>query len=81
MVTNHASECGQSPLPTEPRQAGLAGEELLHRGLFDVALLGDQPLQPGDQGIDVGEGGGNGALFSLFIWKRDLKRSIIAADV
>lgn len=29
----------------ETGEAGLAGEELLHRGLFEVALLGDKPLQ------------------------------------
>lgn len=35
----------------------------MHGGLFDVAFLGDELVQTGDQGIDIGEGGGDGALF------------------
>ena len=31
------------PLPTEARQAGLAGDELLYGGLFGVARLADEP--------------------------------------
>ena len=41
------------PLPAEPRQAGLAGEELLHGGLFEVALLGDEPVQRAEQRIHI----------------------------
>ena len=51
------------PLPTEPRQAGFAGEELLHRGLLDVALLGDQRIERGDQRIHIAQRGRNRALF------------------
>ena len=30
------------PLPTKPSQACLASQQLLHRSLLEVALLGDQ---------------------------------------
>ena len=39
------------PLSTKPPQAYLAGEELLHGGLFEVALLGDELVQRADQRI------------------------------
>ena len=51
------------PLPAEPRQAGLAGEELLHGGLFEVALLGDELVELGEQRIHIRQRGGDGALF------------------
>ena len=51
------------PLPAKPRQAGLAGEELLHGGLFEVALLGDELVELGEQGIHIRQRGGDGALF------------------
>jgi hypothetical protein len=35
----------QLPLAVEAGEAGLSGEELLHGGLFEVALLGDEPVQ------------------------------------
>ena len=50
---------------TKPRQSGLAGEELLHGGLFEVALLGDELVEYGDQGIHIRQRGGDGALFGL----------------
>jgi hypothetical protein len=40
-------------VPRESRQSGVAGEELLHGGLFEVALLGDEPVEGGEQGIHV----------------------------
>ena len=49
--------------PLKPRQALLAGEELLHGGLFEVALLGDELVQPADQGIHIAQRRGDGALF------------------
>ena len=33
------------PLAVEAGEAGLAGQELLHGGLFEVAFLGDEPIQ------------------------------------
>ena len=51
------------PLPAEARQAGLAGEELLHGGLFEVALLGDEPVQRADQRIHIAQRRRDGALF------------------
>jgi len=52
------------PLVTKPRQAALAGEELLHGGLQDVAFFGDQLIQATDQCVHVGQGIYD---FSLFI--------------
>lgn len=56
------------PLSTEPRRAGLAGEKLLHGGLFEVALFSDQFNKSSDQRIYVGEGSGDSTLF-IHIWK------------
>ncbi len=66
------------PLPTKPRQAGLAGEKLLHGGLFEVALLGDELVELGNQGIDIGESCGDGALFGEG-WKWDRQLAILLA--
>src|SRR5690606_17139933 len=57
------------PLPIKPRQPRLASEQLLHRGLLDVALLGDEAVELGEQRVDVREGGGDGALL-LQRWQR-----------
>jgi hypothetical protein len=43
------------PLAAEARQAGLAGEELLHGGLLEVALLGDEPVQRTEQRIHIAQ--------------------------
>ena len=43
------------PLALETGEAGLAGEELLHGGLFEVALLGDEPVQPTQQRIHIAQ--------------------------
>src|SRR6266705_4193043 len=51
------------PFPTEAWQAGLAGEELLHHGLLDVALLGGDVGQRGQQGIHIPECYLDSALF------------------
>ena len=51
------------PLPPESRQSRPARKQLLHRGLFDGPLLGDQRFQRSDQLVNVGEDGGDGALF------------------
>ena len=37
-------ECGNLPPPAEAGKAGLAGEELLHDRLLEVALLGDESI-------------------------------------
>jgi hypothetical protein len=59
------------PLLAEAREAGLPGEELLHGGLFEVALLGDEPVQPAQQPIDIAQRLRDGALFVQPRWKRD----------
>ncbi len=41
----------------------MAGEELLHGGLFEVALLGDEPVQPAQQPIHIAQRRRDGALF------------------
>ena len=51
------------PLAVEAGEAGLAGEELLHGGLFEVALLGDEPVQPAQQRIHIAQRRRDGALF------------------
>ena len=53
------------PLPVEAGEAGLAGEELLHGGLLEVALLGDEPIQPAQQRIHIAQRRRDGALFGL----------------
>ena len=50
----------------------MTGKELLHGCLFEVALLGDELIQRGDQGIHIAQGGGDGALFGER-WDRVLK--------
>lgn len=52
-------------------EAGLAGEELLHGGLFEVALLGDEPVQPAQQPIHIAQRRSDGALFGEG-WKGNL---------
>lgn len=51
------------PLSVEAGEAGLAGQELLHGGLLEVALLGDEPVQPAQQLINIAQRGRDGALF------------------
>ena len=51
------------PLAVEAGEAGLAGEELLHGGLFEVALLGDELVQRADQRIHIAQRLRDGALF------------------
>ena len=52
-MPNNISKGRYHPLAVEAGEAGLAGEELLHGGLFEVALLGDEPVQRGEQGVHV----------------------------
>ncbi|KMY27359.1 hypothetical protein ACH48_15060 [Aeromonas caviae] len=47
----------------ELRQAGTAGQQLLHGGGLDGLLLGDQLHQACNQRIAIGEHVGNGGLF------------------
>ncbi len=53
------------PLAVEAGEAGLGGEELLHGGLFEVALLGDEPVQPAQQPIHIAQRRCDGSLFFL----------------
>ena len=41
-----------------------AGQELLHRGLLEVAFLGDEPVQRAQQCIHIAERSSNRALFT-----------------
>ena len=41
----------------------MASEELLHGGLLEVALLGDEPRQPVQQRIDIAQRRRDGVLF------------------
>jgi hypothetical protein len=43
----------------------LAGEELLHGGLFDVSLLGDEPVQPAQQPIHIAQRRCDSSLFGF----------------
>src|SRR5688572_11986501 len=47
----------------EAGQAGLAGEEFLHGGLYEVALLGYDPVEPVQQCIDIAQCVRDSALF------------------
>src|SRR5690606_32308414 len=51
------------PLPAEAGEAGQAGEELLHGSLLEVALLGDEPIQPAQQRIHIAQRRRDRALF------------------
>lgn len=53
------------PLVVKAGEAFLAGEELLHGGLFEVALLGDELVQRADQRIHIAQRPRDGALFRL----------------
>ena len=46
-------KCFHLPRPRISREAGFAGEELLHGGLLEIALLGDQLLQSRQRRIDI----------------------------
>src|ERR1017187_3210147 len=64
----HVSYFSQSlhlPLAVEAGEAGFPGEELLHGGLFEVALLGDEPVQRVQQRIHIAQRPRDGALFRL----------------
>ena len=39
----------------EARQASLASEQLLHGGLFEIALLGDEPVQRAQQRVHIAQ--------------------------
>src|SRR4051794_3085263 len=65
-VTQEGSVVAQAlhlPLPTEAAQAVFARDEVLHKGLFKTALLGDQPVQPAQQRIHIAQGLRDGTLF------------------
>ena len=51
------------PLAAEAGRRCLAGEELLHGGLFEVALLGDELVQRAEQRIHIAQRPRDGALF------------------
>ena len=49
--------------PLNPGRRCFAGKKLLHGGLFEVALLGDELVQRSNQGIHIGQRRGDGSLF------------------
>ena len=51
------------PLAVKAGEPGLAGQELLHGGLLEVALLGDEPIQSAQQCIHIAQRRRDGALF------------------
>ena len=59
----HISQPLHLPLAMEAGEAGLAGEELLHGGLLEVTLLGDEPVQSTQQPIHIAQRLRDGALF------------------
>ncbi len=63
------------PIPAKPRQTGLAGKELLHGGLLDGPLLGDQLLQRPEQLIPIRQRLGDGALFGKWWSESDFRTS------
>jgi len=62
-MPDHTSERRFLPIAVEAGEAGLAGEELLQGGLFEVALLGDEPVQRAQQRIHIAQRRRDGALF------------------
>ena len=60
------------PLAVEAGESCLAGEELLHGGLFEVALLGDELVQRAEQRIHIAQRPRDGALFGE-TWNDDSK--------
>ena len=61
---NHCLEYFRLPLPAEAQQALLAGEQVLHGALFEVALLGEELLQGLDEGIGIAQRLGDGFLLA-----------------
>lgn len=63
-----AAECEQFPqplylpLPAEAGESRPAGEELLHDGQLEFALLGDEPVKPAQQRIHVAQRRRDGTL-------------------
>ena len=62
LKVEQSAEPFHSPLAVKTGEAGLAGEELLHGGLFDVALLGDELVQRTEQRINITQRLRDGAL-------------------
>lgn len=67
------SKSNSRPLVIKPRQASPAGEELLHGGLLEVALLGDQAVQAVEQRIHVAEGFCDCLLLVFIYWPWELQ--------
>ena len=60
---SHISQPLHLPLPTISCQPPPSRHEILHRALLDGSFLGDQRIEGGDEGVGVGEDGGDGGLF------------------
>ena len=55
----------------------MAGEELLHGGLFEVALLGDELVQPAEQRIHIPQRLRDGALFGEgWEWQKQPRQNV-----
>src|SRR5271166_1086883 len=67
------SESIGTPLAGEAGEALVAGEELLHGGLLEVALLGDELGQRAQQRVDIPQRLRDGALFGKgWHWSENL---------
>ena len=75
-------ELTTSPFPLKPRQAAFAGEQFLHRALFDLALFDEELLQGFNEGIRITQRPGNGFLFRYGGWECNFERpNILGTDV
>src|SRR5436190_756865 len=65
----------------ETGEASLAGEELPHGGLLEVALLGDEPVQPTQERIHITQRRRDGALLGDVSWQcYGFKVKVISID-
>src|SRR5688500_4064074 len=62
LKSQHCPQPCSLPASNEARQALLAGEEVLHRALFDEALLGNELLQGFYESIRISQRLGDGLL-------------------
>ena len=68
-IDRMVSQALHLPLAVEAGEPGLAGQELLHGGLLEVALLGEKLLQSDSmQSIHIAQRRRDGALFGFTGW-------------
>src|SRR5213593_2719464 len=66
----HVGHASIPPIAGKAWQARFAGQKLLHCGLLEVALLGDEPVQPAQKCIHIAQRRRDGALFREW-WEVD----------